>query len=255
MNEVIVLLIFILACILISIIVTRIIVKKQLEKSAISMMQTKINKILKETGRTKNLFHLDNNRSALVVIDMQNAFCSKQGDRYLSPTQQIIPNINSLVDTCRTKDIPIIWVRHNITLKKNKHDAGLWLKIHPDMAPSTLANLNPQTEIYSGMHLDKNDHQVTKNRYSAFINNSSNLSKILSSLKRDQLIVTGIATNACVESTVRDGMQLDYELFVVSDATASFDHLFHKASLMAMKLLFAEVITTGEITHLLSINK
>ena len=92
------------------------------------------------------------------------------------------------------------------------------------------------------MHLDRDrDLQVMKTRYSAFITGSSPLEPHLSRLGKTQLIIAGVATNVCVESTVRDAMQLGYETTVLNDATTAFDELVHRISLLNIKMFFGDV--------------
>jgi ureidoacrylate peracid hydrolase len=98
------------------------------------------------------------------------------------------------------------------------------------------------------------DHVVFKNRYSAFLSNPPELREKLDCLKRKQLIVAGIAANVCVESTVRDAMQLDYEVVLVSDGVTTFDEALLESTLMNTKCFFGDVRTTEEIMEALRVN-
>lgn len=88
---------------------------------------------------------------------------------------------------------------------------------------------------------------VYKSRYSAFLSSPPELEEKLVSLNRNQLIVTGVTTNVCVESTIMDAMQLDYEVILVSDATTTFDEVIKEASLLNISLLFGDVRSTQSI--------
>jgi ureidoacrylate peracid hydrolase len=109
-------------------------------------------------------------------------------------------------------------------------------------------NLCQGTEIYREMDVDySHDHVVFKNRYSAFLSNPPELRDKLEALGRKQLLIAGIAANVCVESTLRDAMQLDYEVILVSDGTTSPDEAALQNTLTNTRLFFGDVQITDEI--------
>jgi ureidoacrylate peracid hydrolase len=111
-----------------------------------------------------------------------------------------------------------------------------------------MTNKGKGTEIFSAMHYEPSqDHVVFKNRYSAFLSNPPELSEKLKALERSQIIVAGIAANVCVESTVRDAMQLDYEVILVSGAVTAPDSVLLRASLKNVRQSFGDVMTVQEI--------
>lgn len=225
------------------------------EQKIIDNLWEQTNNIIKFMERPSRLFNVNKRNVALVVVDMQNGFCLPSGCIEIPESRKIINNINKLVDICHKNDIPILWVRMNIS-SDEKADNGLWPKFQPKSPiskeranpPDVFIDLSYETEIYNKLYLDsKKDYQVPKSRYSAFIPGSSNIGEILSSLNRTQIIFAGIGTNVCVESTARDAMMLNYEVIVVSDATATVDQVMHEVSLMNIKMFFGDVTTTSEI--------
>ena len=92
---------------------------------------------------------------------------------------------------------------------------------------------------------------LQKPGFSAFIRGSSNLEDQLRAAGIDTLVMTGIATDVCVESTTRDAHMLNFRTIVVSDATATRSDEAHNASLSAMFNHFADVFTSDEIIELL----
>ena len=115
-------------------------------------------------------------------------------------------------------------------------------------AQSSFQKLYQPFRLYQPNHLVFSlDHQVVKNRYSPFINNSSELPHLLKTLKRSQLIFCGVLLNVCVESSIRDAMQLDFEPILISDATTSVDRIVYEVSLFNIKLFFGDVYNTEEI--------
>ena len=91
------------------------------------------------------------------------------------------------------------------------------------------------------------DHVVFKNRYSAFRSNPPELLYKIEALGRRQLLIAGIAANVCVESTLRDAMQLDYEVVLVSDGTTAPDEAMLKNTLTNTRLFFGDVQKVDEI--------
>jgi ureidoacrylate peracid hydrolase len=87
---------------------------------------------------------------------------------------------------------------------------------------------------------------VVKNRYSAFIQGSSNLEQVLRERGIDTVLITGTVTNVCCESTARDAMMLDYRVVMVSDGNASLTDEEHAASLNNFLIFFGDVMTTDE---------
>jgi len=148
--------------------------------------------------------------------------------------------------------VPVIWVRQNIAADETGTDAGLLPMFHDRSYVESMCNRSKGTEIFPEMHLDPSvDYIVFKNRYSAFLSNPPELLEKLNSLKRTQLIVAGIAANVCVESTVRDAMQLDYEMVLISDGVTSFDETLLESTLMNTRLFFGDVRTAEEVMEAL----
>jgi ureidoacrylate peracid hydrolase len=204
-------------------------------------------------GRPQRLFKIDPNKTVLIIVDMQNAFCSPTGCIEIQNARKIIKNINRIADACRQKKIPVVWLRMNINPKS---DPGLWPLFQPKSPvdpkranpPEALSLMGPETEIYYELNLDRElDIQLPKSRYSAFIPGSSELKNFLDKERRDILIITGVGTNVCCESTARDAMMLNYKVIFVSDANATVNKIFHEISLMNIKMFFGDVVTTEEI--------
>ena len=98
---------------------------------------------------------------------------------------RIIQQINHLVDFCREFNIPIIWIRHNVTISDTLNNSGLFALFHDEKSMSTITNLDKGTEIYAAMHFDSTqDHIVFKNRYSAFLSDPPELHTLLKKLNK-----------------------------------------------------------------------
>lgn len=204
--------------------------------------------MIKQWKRPKRLFVLDPQKAAFVVIDMQNFSCAPEGSDPLPGINKVITQINWLADFCRDKGIPVIWVRHNITSKGTADDAGLYSLFHDRGHTKSAMDLAKGTEIYAGMHFDPSrDHAVFKNRYSAFLSKPPALREKIEALKKRQLIFAGVAANVCVESTVRDAMQLDHEVVLVSDGITAANDALLEGTLTNTRLFFGDVRTAEDI--------
>lgn len=211
-------------------------------------LQTRVDEYLKSFNRKDQLFTITKNKAALLVVDMQNFVCNPTDGRGLENMDQVIHQTNLMVDLCHKKKIPVIWLRQNFSHMGKDNDAGLYTLFHKSPLSRGMFDHGVDTEIFSGMHfLEESDHVVFKNRYSAFAPGSSSLAELLCRLNKNQLLVCGVATNVCVESTVRDAMQHGYQTVVLSDATTTFNDLIHQVSLINIKLFFGDVRTTEEI--------
>jgi isochorismate hydrolase len=96
----------------------------------------------------------------------------------------------------------------------------------------------------------ENELVIDKNRYSAFM--GTPLEEILKYRKIEDLIITGVMTNCCCETTAREAFMRDYRVFFVSDATATMNNDLHIASLKNLAFAFAYVVDTKDLCrHLL----
>ncbi len=172
--------------------------------------------------------------AALLVIDMQRCFLN--GSIKIPSVLGRISNINKLASHCRENNIPVVWVRM-------KYDeTGLW-KYFQD--GKVLSSNSPEFQLFEEMDVAKSDYILDKTRYSAFI--ESHLDTLLKELGCDTVIITGVATNICCESTARDAMMMDYKVIFVGDATAALSNVLHQTSLENIQSFFGDVVTTEEI--------
>jgi ureidoacrylate peracid hydrolase len=205
--------------------------------------------------RPENLFVLNASKASLVIIDMQNFSCAPANGKALPHIDDVVAKINMLADFCRRMGVPVIWVRHsiNITTDRSGTDAGLYPDFHDSNDIKSVSNRSLETEIFPSMHYDPaRDYVVFKNRYSAFLSNPQQLQEMLESLNRTQLIVAGIAANVCVESTVRDAMQLNYEVVLVSDGVTASNETLLESTLTNTRLFFGDVRKAEDVMEALS---
>lgn len=197
-------------------------------------------------------FKLD--KSALIIIDMQNAFISKKGSLSLmgldtSRTTKVIEPIITLKKEFKKHGRPIIYLQH--IHRPDLADAGLISKVFPKiMDLGHCFEGSWDAKIIDELAPEDNDYIVKKHRFSGFYN--TQLEDVLRSLDVNILVVTGIATNVCVESTVRDAFYRDYNVFVPKETTASFTEDLEKGSFANFNFAFARVLSQDDMINLIN---
>jgi ureidoacrylate peracid hydrolase len=206
-------------------------------------------RLLRIRGDLRLYRDLDPRRTALVIIDMQNAFVAEGGVIEVPVSRSIVPVINNTADVCRQLGVLVIWIR-----SMHPRGGADWRGffdhfVRPERREAAAASLSddaPTSRFYPDMDIRDEDYIVVKNRYSCFIPGSSGLERLLRSQQRDTVLLCGTKTNICVESTARDGMMLDFKMVVLKDATASLTDAEHQASLNVLIQEFADVLSAAE---------
>jgi ureidoacrylate peracid hydrolase len=109
-------------------------------------------------------------------------------------------------------------------------------------------------ELWAALDVRADDLIVEKNRFSAFIQGSSNLAEVLRERGLDTVLITGTVTNVCCESTARDAMMLNFKTIMVTDGNAAVTDEDHNASLCAFYLTFGDVMPTDMLVTCLERN-
>ncbi|MHA1199254.1 MAG: isochorismatase family protein [Candidatus Heimdallarchaeaceae archaeon] len=202
--------------------------------------QQKIDLWIKQCRQMKRyvVFEFDLSKSALLILDMQQFFLDEENHAFIPSANNIIPNIQELINFFDKKQRPIIFTQH-IDTEKPKEMMTKWWR-DSITAGSEDSRIVPQLNTDLG-------EIVTKNRYSAF--EKTNLESILREKGIEQLIVTGIMSHLCCETTVRDAFMKDFEVFFVVDANATYTEELHRGTLKAISHGFGICIPTEEITN------
>jgi ureidoacrylate peracid hydrolase len=102
-------------------------------------------------------------------------------------------------------------------------------------------------QLSGDLDVSANDLVLDKTRYSAFVPGTCDLQQVLRDRGLDTVVVSGVLTNCCCESTARDAMQLNYKVLFVEDANAALTDSAHNGTLNNMAALFADVVSTDEV--------
>jgi ureidoacrylate peracid hydrolase len=199
--------------------------------------------------------------TAVIVIDMQNAYASPGGYVDLagfdiSGAQRVIGRIAQVLDTARAAGMPIVFLQNGWdpdyreaggpgSPNWHKSNALKTMRARPELQGELLARGGWDYELVEALTPHPGDLRVHKPRYSAFFNSA--LDSTLRARGIKTLIFVGIATNVCVESTLRDGFHLEYFCVMLEDATHHLGPDFlQAASVYNVEKFFGWVSTTAD---------
>ncbi|KAL4364261.1 hypothetical protein GQ457_04G004970 [Hibiscus cannabinus] len=175
--------------------------------------------------------------AALLVIDMQNLVTSM--------AKPILSNAITTINLCRQASIPVFFIRH---CHKSPADYGMlgeWWNNRVVSDGTVESELIPDIE-----RLSEPDEVVEKNTYSAFEN--TRLQELLAERGVEEVIITGVMTNMCCETTARAAFVKGYRVFFSTDATATADPELHEATLKNMASGFAYLVDCERLQQWLS---
>jgi len=208
---------------------------------------------------------LDLAQTAVIVIDMQNAYASPGGYVDLSSlgsasgitgAASIMPQINRVLDTSRAANVPVIFLQNGwdaeyveagTPLSPNyyKSNALKTMRAKPELQGKLLARGGWDYELVDALKPKKGDICLSKTRYSAFFN--SQLDSVLRSRGVRNLVFVGIATNVCVESTLRDAFHLEYYCTMLEDAVSHIGpQMMQEATVFNVEKFFGWVSSSEE---------
>lgn len=180
-------------------------------------------------------------KSALLIIDMQEYFLNPSSHAFIPSSATILSGVKKLISIYSKKNLPVIFTLHSNT----NENAGLMRKWWPDLLREGYAESLLAKELNSSDGII-----VKKNQYDAFYN--TNLENILKSKNISQVIVCGVLTNICCETTARSAFVRGFETFFAIDGTAAYTEEHHMATILNLSYGFVIPILLDELFDLLS---
>jgi nicotinamidase-related amidase len=186
-------------------------------------------------------------RTALLNIDMQNCFV--QDSPIAAPDGlAVLERINRLAAACRKAGILVIHA--SIVTRPDGSNLGVLAEFSPPVREGILNKGTHSAALHSGLEIDPRDVLIDKPRFGAFY--GTDLELILRTRRIDTLIISGLATNVCCETTAREAAVRDFHVFFLSDGTATADMggvpaaELQKLTCATLGFLFAQVLTVDQ---------
>lgn len=192
-------------------------------------------------------------KTAVIVVDVQNDFCHPEGACALrgndvGAVKSMMPHLHQLISTARNHQVPVIFIQ---TFHEKATDSAAWTRRSDGRSGEVCRTGTWGADFFEVTPLP-DEIIVNKHRYSAFIN--TRLDSVLRTLGIETLVMTGVSTNVCVESTARHGFMLDYNIAFVADACAAFSQEAHDMTLVNIDGFFGSVMTTDQLIETWSVS-
>jgi nicotinamidase-related amidase len=210
-------------------------------------------------------FTVDPHHCALVVVDMQNSTANLNHGwnslleekypeiaAYVIPRLRdvVIPNNRRLIHLFRQYGLPIIY----LTVSRQRADGADWppplrrrYQHFEDVVEREVraADASFDSEVIEELKPTPDDFVIRKTSTGPF--NSTGLDQLVRNLGVKAMVITGVATNSCVETTLRDAADRGYDCLLVEDACSTLHPAYHEATLLNCEMIFGNVRTTDEI--------
>ena len=187
-------------------------------------------------------------RMALVNVDMQNCFV--ENSPVAAPGGlEVLGRVNRLAAACRAAGVLVVHTAH--VVRPDGSNIGVMGEIVPPVNDGVIAKGAPSAELHGGLDVADGDILLDKPRFGAF--HGTDLELILRGRGVDTIIVSGICTNVCCETTAREANVRDFRVFFLSDGTATFGigdltaADLQAATCATLGFAFAQVVSVDEM--------
>jgi len=224
-----------------------------MHKSAIT--PSVIERVTQRRGGLLVFDRLAAHRTAHVVVDLQNGSMAAGAVAEIPEARAIVPAVNRISEAVRDAGGLVVYIQNTfdeVAIRTWSTDFDHFCS--PARRERMIEAFTPGADghaLWAGLDVRAEDLRVRKRRFGAFVPGSSDLHAILQEHGVDTLIITGTASQVCCESTARDAMMLNYKVFFVADANATFTDEEHNATLSAMAYTFCDVIGSAALIELI----
>ena len=217
-------------------------------KTRFEMPTYVIGRVMNKRGRLRVFDRFEAFETALVVIDMQKFYVAD-----VQPALDIIPNINRLAAAFRAKGAAVAWVK----MTAGRDGKSLWPLYHDyfftrEAGARHLDNLTEGADghaLHPKLDVHETDCFASKSRFSAFLPGYSELPAKLEQRGIRNVVIAGMLTNMCCETSARDAMMTDYKVVMVSDANAARFEEDHNVGFTTVYQSFSDVLTTDQVLN------
>jgi ureidoacrylate peracid hydrolase len=189
-------------------------------------------------------------KTALVNVDMQRCFV--EGSPLASPDGlALLDKVNGLIRTCRQAGVLVVHTRG--WMARDGSNLGVMAELVPPFIVDLYTEGSPTAELHEALDVAAEDLIVDKIRYGAF--HGTDLARQLRERGIETVIISGIATNICCETTAREASQHDFRVVFLSDGTATKEmngvapQDLQRATLASLGMVFAEIATVTDVSE------
>ncbi len=213
-----------------------------------------VERVMARRGRYHIYDQIEAAATALIVVDMQNAFCKPGAPAEVPASRGIVGNINGLAKTLRNAGGQVVWIVSVFDARSGRSDWENFFNhiVAADVRERTMENMAPGgdgTFLWHEMDDHDEDSLLEKNRYSCFAPGASQLERVLRSRGVDTVLIAGTKTNICCETTARAAFDMDFNVIMANDCCAALSDREHVAALENIIQQFGDVMTNKEITE------
>lgn len=192
---------------------------------------------------------LDPQNAAVIVVDVQNDFCHPEGimaerGRSVESAVAAVSKLERLISAARETGVPVVFIR---TTHDENTDSEAWVSRYGGSqrsGPPTCLTDSWGAEFYV-VGPKPEEPVITKHRYDGFA--GTGLHDVLKELGRRSLLLTGVATNVCVESTLRSALNYhDYYVTLIEDCCAAYSSDEHEATIHTVQSQFGPVLESDK---------
>jgi nicotinamidase-related amidase len=189
-------------------------------------------------------------RTALLLVDCQADFASPDGQMArqgydITQVQAALGNAALLADAARKAGVPCLFARLATRPGDETPMLREWKSRRGQDGDPLLCREGSKGAEFVGVTPLPGEAVFSKSRYNAFA--GTGLDDHLKTLKRDTLVIAGLTTECCVDSTARDAFERDYHVFIASDAVAAYEPDLHQGALRALALNCAVLAPTANV--------
>ena len=193
-------------------------------------------------------------RTALLAIDLQNWTMDQASPTYIPRSETLAGPVNSVARALRESGGTVVWTQMEAPGDAQQGWEVFYNGVVKSARDTFATVLRPGShwqQIFPQMQVECEDIISAKTRYSCLLEHSSDLDAVLRDRQVDTVLIAGVATNVCCESTARDAMMMGYRVIVLSDGCGCRSDREHNASLSNLLNMFADIRTCESTINLL----
>jgi isochorismate hydrolase len=158
--------------------------------------------------------------------------------------EPMLPNLQRIITIAREKKVPLIFTQHSHESTEDAGMLGAWWG-------ELIVKGKPEAQLLSELNIKPEDIVIQKDRYSAFYN--TDLEENLKERDIKDLVIGGVMTNLCCETTAREAFVRDYRVFFLADGTSTGEEDYHLATLKNLSFGFATLLTCEQFIKTMKI--